>query len=566
MASRSKTPALLGVLAILLAGAALLTWLEPGASQPDAQDLALETQARALQSDPGAGQGNGPTVLVDPNAGSKPIASGPVRELVPLEIELSLDQAGASALAEGVPPPGSGANARLKGALLAGDTVLTGTVTFLHGPNQDRVLTSDSSGTFAAADLYPGVAIVRVETDRGWSSEREILLRSLSTTQLNVGFASGAMARVNGTVLDPEGEPLADALVRVDGSIGRTDSEGIFRFPRISPGKVMAVVEAPGYARYQEFVGVARATTVPPDQLVFRLQPEAILEVSVVESLGHRGPSHLFLMPSGGRRTRGQGDYPWHLVNPVIIHPGVTKRIEGLAPGTLTAMLFKAGAKAKPRRTSVRLYPGRVTAKELHLEPTEGLRGKVVFEGKPVSGARLRLEAPNAASATMRMLGLRPTFGEELVLPQLPAGAQSITTSREGTFHFTTWDEFEENYYLSAESADGKLRASRVVGPGDTGLELELQPIPDDPGGLDLTVDGLAPSLPVSLRVDGVAQEQRTWAAGDTFQIEDLPPGLWRIEVSWSGQTVSRGQRLQVEPGGRARLKIELPAALTAGG
>ncbi len=566
MATRSKTPALLGVLAILLVGAALLTRLEPGASQPNASELALEAEAREPLVKAGAGQGQGPTILVEPSAGPKPVASGAARVLVPLEIELALLQAGAPALATGVPPPGSGANARLKGALQAGGTVLTGSVTFLHGPNQDRVLTTDSNGTFGAADLYPGVAIVRVDTNRGWSSEREILLRSLSTTQLNVGFASGAMARVNGTVLDPEGEPLADALVRVDGSIGRTDPEGIFRFPRVSPGKVMAVVEAKGYARYQEFVGVARATTVPPDQLVFRLQPEATLEVSVVESLGHRGPAHLFLMPSGGRRTRGQGDYPWHLVNPVVIHPGVTARIEGLAPGTLTAMLFKAGAKAKPRRTSVRLYPGRVTAKELHLEPTDGLRGKVVFEGKPVSGVRLRLEAPNAASATMRMLGLRPTFGEELVLPQLPAGAQTITTGRDGAFHFTTWDEFEERYYLSAESTDGKLRASRVVGPGDTGLELELQPVPDDPGGLDLTFDGLGPSLPVSLRVNGVARELRTWAGGDAFEIDDLPPGLWRIEVTWSGQTVSRGQRLQVEPGDRAQLEIDLPAALTAGG
>lgn len=557
MASRSKTPVLLGLLAVLAVGAVLLAQLETASTGEVGSELGLEAGEVAPRSSQRQPQVAPQLAVPEPNRPNLPL--GPESEFEPLEVELSLVQAGVQALVKDVPPPGSGANARLKGVLLAGDDVLGGTVTFLHGPNQDRVLTTDSSGTFAAADLYPGVAIVRIETARGWKSEREILLRSLATTQLNVGFASGGLARVNGTVLDPEGEPLADALVRMDGEVGRTDSEGIFRFPRVSPGKVMAVVEAPGYARYQEFVPIARATVVPADQVVFRLQPEAVLEVSVIESLGHRGPAQLYLMPSGGRRVRGQGDYPWHLVNPVVIHPGVTKRVEGLAPGTLTAMLFKAGAKAKPRRTNVRLYPGRVTAKELHLEPTEGLRGTVTFEGKPQAGVRMRLEAPNAASATMRMLGLRPTFGEELVLPQLPAGSQKLTTTREGRFHFTTWDELEERYYLSAESADGQLRASRVIGPGDTALEIELKPVPKDPGGLTLGPEGLQPTLPVRLRVDGVAREERTWTSGEDFEIDELPPGLWRLDVTWRGQTISRGHRLRVDPGEEQRFAIQLP-------
>lgn len=563
MSTRSKTLPLLGLLGLMLLGALALDQLGQGTTK---------------QASVGMRPGQDPGIDRSSNPGAPEMLSDQLSELAddresltvttvvyPLEVELTLVQAGASVGAEGLAPPRSGANARLDGLLFSGDEGLRGSVTFLHGPNQGRVLKTDSTGAFGASDLYPGISIVRIETNRGWTSERQVLLRALAKTPLQVGFGQGGLAVVQGTVLDPKGKPVEGAQVRLDGNVSLTDQDGIFRFHRITPGKVMALVEAAGYARYLEIVAVARATVVEAHQVIFRLKDECILEVTVAEDLGHPGPAELYLFPAGGARVGRQNMFPWYLVNPIKIYPGGPKRIEGLGAGPVTAMLFKAGAISKPRRTSVRLYSERPNQVELHLEATPGLRGRVTFEGQPMRKIELRLEAPDASSATARLLGLRPTFNEEMILPHLPAGVQEIESDSRGGFHFTTWGELDERLYLSARSADGKLYARRLVKAGEQDVELELQAVVTRTGRVELVMGGRYQGLPVRVSIQGEPQDPYVLPAGENLRIDDLAPGQWRLDVRWRDKVAARGVRLDVEPGGWVEHLLVLPKEAVEG-
>ncbi|MFT7676915.1 MAG: hypothetical protein ACI8QC_000892 [Planctomycetota bacterium] len=561
MSNRTKTLPLLGLLGLLVLGAVALTQLGGGAAPQESVGLDASTQVDDTAPE------RGPVVesdqlrefVVDPDSFTDTTV------VYPLEVELTLVQAGASVGAKDLAPARSGANARLDGLLFAGDDGLSGTVTFIHGPNQGRVLRTDSTGAFGASDLYPGISIVRVDTSRGWTSERQILLRGLAKTPLQVGFGRGGLAVVQGTVLNTVGKPLEGAQVRLDGNIGLTDSDGIFRFNRITPGKVMAVVEAEGFARYLEIIAVARATVVEAHQVTFRLKQECILEVTVAEDLGHPGPAHLYLFPASGARLGRQNMFPWYLVNPIEIYPGGAKTIGGLGAGPVTAMLFKPGAMSKPRRTSVRLYSERPNQLELHLEATPGLRGKVLYEGKPKRDIEMLLEAPDAGNATSRLMGLRPTFNEEMIMPHLPAGVQTLKSDARGGFHFTTWGELNERLYLSARSTDGKLYGRRLVKAGEQNVELILEPVRTQTGRVDVVMRGRYQGLPVRVMVQGEPRDPFVLPAGEDLRIEDLEPGEWRLDVRWRDQVAARGVRLDVQAGGMAEHLLVLPKPAVEG-
>lgn len=559
MASRSKSLPLLVLLVVLLAGAWIVQRLGQPSRSGTLDRVTLEpplVQPAADLPEPGD-QALAPITVADDGVDFGPLET---RVIYPLELELSLLQAGVVDVADDLAPPRSGANARLKGSLTSAGKPLTGQVSFLYGPNKGRVLRTDQGGLFGASDLFPGVSLVRIEADQGLNSERQIALRSLSTTTLPIGFTRGGSAQVYGRVLDPGGEPLVSARVRFDGQVSITDQDGIFYFPRVTPGKIMAVVDVPGYARHMEFLSIARATVVKSDQITFRLAREAVMEVSIAEALGHSGPAELYLLPTTGGR-----DYPWHLVNPIKIYGTGPQTVRGLGSGSLVALLFKTGAAAKPRRRSIRLYDDRVNKIVLHLEPNKGLHGRVLLDGKPQSNIQMRLEAPNSANATIRLLGQRRNFGSEALLPHLPVGAQTLTTDSRGRFHFTTWEELDSRYYLSAVSPDGRLGAKRIISTDDRSVELELKPLPHRMSSVQVVTQGRYQGLPIKVTVQGQPREPRTVLAGDDLTIEDLPAGLWRFDASWGGRTVSRAQRIEVREDEVASVEIDLPEGAIEG-
>ncbi|MFN2421689.1 MAG: carboxypeptidase-like regulatory domain-containing protein [Gemmatimonadota bacterium] len=71
------------------------------------------------------------------------------------------------------------------------------------------------------------------------------------------GSASAQLqtGNLDGTVLDPEGQPIPGATLTVTGlgdpRVGVTDEEGQFRFPGLAPGTYQAKVEANGFSTFE---------------------------------------------------------------------------------------------------------------------------------------------------------------------------------------------------------------------------------------------------------------------------------------------------------------------------
>ncbi|MEE8469443.1 MAG: carboxypeptidase-like regulatory domain-containing protein, partial [Planctomycetota bacterium] len=303
--SRSRHSSLLLVLLLMVLGAGgTAGWMVLGSQEP------IESSQPALgapQAVPSQADTADRTALASPQqSGRQGDALTSVE--APLILELQQVQRGTFGDPGELLPPGSGANARLKGRLRGdrGDG-LPGTVTFIAGPNQGRELRTDSAGRFGASDLYQGLSIVHVETDTGIHSERELLLRQLSTTDLNLELGRREACMVRGIVRDRAGKPLQGAEVRLDGGVAISDDLGEFYFPRVAPGtRALLVVDKKGYSRLRQTLPITRGSVIQADKLIFELAEGADLRLSVAALVGAPGPSYVYIFPVGGRPVNSQ--------------------------------------------------------------------------------------------------------------------------------------------------------------------------------------------------------------------------------------------------------------------
>ncbi|MBV21186.1 MAG: hypothetical protein CMJ61_03360 [Planctomycetaceae bacterium] len=490
--------------------------------------------------------------------------------IYPLEVELTLLEQGSIDALNGISPVGSGASARIKGTLLGdrGEPV-TGSVTFTAGPNRGRVLQTDSVGNFGASDLYQGLSIVLVESDRGLRSEREVMLRQLGTSRLDVSLSRGDSCVVRGFVRDRSGEPIGQAKVRMDAQETVSDDLGEFFFPRISPGKVLVVVTKEGRASYREELYIPRNGAIKRDKLTFTLDEGVSLTLSVEGLVGAKSPSLAFVFPIGVQRVnavKGQRTYPWHLVNPIEIQPGRSVQVDGLPPGHVSLMIFHPGATGSPALINKKLFEGRDNHHGFMLKKAPSLRGQVTMpDGSPAARAIVRLDAPNLGLATTKVMQQKFTHNLSMVLPHLPAGRQRVECDEKGRFTLTLHPTISKGYYLSALSTDGSLEARRSVGaePGD--VDLALKEIRRASGTLEIGLAGRFQGLPVKVTLKGKPGEVTLLEAADSLIVDGLEPGVWRAEIWWNHDRLEQARQFEVGPNGKASFAVVLPIGALEG-
>jgi len=85
-------------------------------------------------------------------------------------------------------------------------------------------------------------------------AHRAAIAAVLLALALPIAAASQAATTPSGTVTDPMGKPLADAVVRLTPANGgdtietRSDATGAFQFPQVAAGDYMLSVRSPGFA------------------------------------------------------------------------------------------------------------------------------------------------------------------------------------------------------------------------------------------------------------------------------------------------------------------------------
>jgi hypothetical protein len=462
-----------------------------------------------------------------------PVSSATSTVAWPVKVDLELIRPAHLPQAKGLPPLGSGANARFAGRLSIGAAGFAGKLTFTGGPNLGRVLECSSNGDFGAVDLYPGLAELKV-TGPGVESIREVLLRSNALEQLNISY--DFPGSVSGVVFDREANPLEGVDVELDGQHAFTNEVGAFRFDTAFGGeRVRLVLRKKGFATFTDVVGVAAGRPLGKERFTFTLHPAASLAIQLGPRVGAQGDSTVVILPEvqGPNRV-----YPWHRISPLRVAPGATHVIDDLPAMRLTVRVFHEGALAQPESATVFLRTGDTVRHEVRFEPGPAVTGVVVDEqGRKLEGARVVCEAPDRIGAAHQYLAKMPYETSVEILPPLPVGSGEVRTAFNGEFTLSSWPRLGGMRYLWAQSADGKRWGGRAI-PTDSSapIELVIKPIESGKWSVSLDLAERSQGVPVIASIGGAAQPEVILPARKPLVLRGLAAGTWRIRASWNGQ------------------------------
>jgi len=558
---RRARNALLVVLATtLVAGIGGAAWwiLRSGPAAPPAVDLHAPLDLPAPSAPAPHGEGQRTLELAEDDAPEYQSLETTV--VFPLEVVLVLVRASSNPQADGAPALGSGATATLVGSVNDQKGVgVRAQVRFVAGSNRGRTLYADSLGRFGAERLYPGLSVVAITGPGIPGSQREVRLRPLRETPLNISYARPA--RVFADVMDKDAMPIADALVTFDGQAARSGEDGGVEFASVAAGEVLVLVEKPGFASLRQTLNIVGGSTLERGKLKFRLDPGASLQVSITDALNAGQEALLFILPES---ADGERKFPWQNVNPVRIWPGGTKIIEDLPEARVSLRVYHAGAKSKPAKRSVELRPGKRESLDFGLEPAPIVTGVVTDGGAPAENAIVRLEAPDRTAAMLSVFGESSyLFLESDVLPDLPPAMQEGTTNAKGEYQLSAGEDVAAVRYLTALSRDGKRVAHAVLKTGDVRADLALAPAQGGAGELAIQMRDRIQPLPVEVTVEGTPRDPFTLAPGRDLRIADLPEGSWLVTVRWNDAVLTKDQPLEIA--GETRLFVALPEGAIVG-
>lgn len=363
---------------------------------------------------------------------------------------------------------------------------------------------------WASRDEWVAAHSAPVEVRAGQESTGlELTLSELSAAHL-----------VAGRVLDPDGRPVPHAELRfrkgntrslTSGSVD-ADADGRFRFV-LSPTSTLALTAVDP----QRSFGPASVEGVRGGEgdLVLRLARLSEVELAVADLDG--APLERFAW-----RTLAASDESRLASGALALHPGA--RVALNVPTVPFLLEVEA-----PGHTLERLGPWTAAALgervEVRLAPLPGLRGRVLADGAPLAGARVKLYA--------RMGDDRHFEHNGFVVHVDPTWLDEDTSDDEGRFLLTP--RRSDTYFVRVER--------QGFAPGEIGpLALDPQRAHDElavelgqggaiegrvilPGGPDATgrIVGIS-------RGDAHAVTQRTGADG-SFRFERLTPGPWQVRL-----------------------------------
>ncbi len=574
MAVRSRS-LLLVVFALVAVGAGFAFWLasrDDGTKVDIVQGVPPPTIAQTKKPELEGHKLEPPDRVGHTDSSASTKSAGVTTTTVAFPVQLSLDLIvdGSIPTVEGVPPLGSGRNAHLSGIAVRGnDKYVDATIKFLAGMNTGRELRANSEGAWGATDLYPGLSIVRVDGPGVAGSTREVLLRANKDSLLNISY--DFTANIGGTVYQqPEGTPLADVDVELDGQHTTTNEAGEFNFSQMTAGdKLLLVLRKKGYASYRELIGVAHGQTVPRDRYKFNLRKASLLHIVVPELPGDAQQATLVLMNAmafgAHGELAGQRTYPWHQLDPLKVGRGRSIEVDDLAEGSIDVYAFALGAAATPPVSRVTVHEGMTTELVLHFDAASVLTGKVVdAEGKSVEGAEVKLEAPDQTVAMLNSVGQASAFLECEVLPSFPCSLQTAVTGFDGRFTFSAYERAAPSRYLSAKGPGDKGFAIRIVKSTDGEIELKLAPKSATLAKFSIEFPGRTQGLPVDCTINGVPQLEQIIGSNAPLLIENLPEGIWRLSAKWNGDPLfATPPQLQIR--GAMSYPITLPKGAIEG-
>jgi hypothetical protein len=274
-------------------------------------------------------------------------------------------------------------------------------------PKSGKAAHTNSRGEFAYEQVPPGEHVLSVVA-AGYPEPREQKVRLEASETQVLSFILDPGGEIAGDVIDPAGQPLAAARVRLlreggDGRLGEAQrflggayraalsaEDGSFAIVGLPPGKYTLLAERSGFVR-AELGGIEPGP--PPRRLV--LQPAAALRGTVTD-LVTGSPVRAFRL--GLERQDAARGFPGFGAREHQDPGGVFLR-EDLEPGVYRLELVASGY--APAVAEVSLAGGITVEQDFTLARAGRLRGRVLdaTTQAPIAGARVFLAAPAAPAA-----------------------------------------------------------------------------------------------------------------------------------------------------------------------
>ena len=405
-------------------------------------------------------------------------------------------------------------------------------VDMASGPSLD----GDGTGRYVRNDVVPGRWDLTVSSPLSDNVHRTVEVTEGVTTAIQVELHCGV--RVSGTVVDPKGQPVPEARVRVvaprgaDGedkvlATGHCDASGHFEMGQLPEGPLRLHADADGFDSLEEFTDVAgdtanvRVRGVWLGRVRMRLATSdgKPLPTSVEVNVGIPGEPHPF---------EGTADVldGWIVVSEFS---GDDEQLVVDVPGYA------------PVVRTLRVAPGKeVDLGTVTLDAGHDVDGVVVTpEGVPIPNAAVHAAGDRATDRTARDGGFH--------LTRLPAGPVDLVVAAEG---YLTLADVEilvgaprkEPLRLVLHRASVvRAKVERPDGKPAAGERLVVMPVLDD----------------AEHRLDPDQRAFRTEEDG-TFVVS-LPPGPYRIEAQEGDRWVLLGE-ITLAEGEHRDLSLRLPA------
>jgi len=383
--------------------------------------------------------------------------------------------------------------------------------------------TTDVQGQFSLGGLLAGdvqvLAEMPDELHKGTSGLVEVRAGEESYGLVIVAEAIPQSDRIEGVVLDPDGQPIPRASVSAryrslwsSGSIGVTaDLEGRFRILVRSSADHELTAEDP-----RDRWGPVRLAGVEPGDLDVELRFADLgsFQVRLVDASGRP----LERASLSVRTADGDDFFEWR--SNIALD-------EGQASLRLPAEPFQLEviADGYDRLSAGPFSPSSLSGVlEFELESLPGLTGTVTADGRPLEGVSL----------TVHRRARGRTLNNGFPVHFEPQPVSRATSDAEGRFTLTVRES--GSYVLrAAPSGSGALLAPTElelpdVNPkaGHSGITLELGPGGVLEGRVVAPAGGRASTVVAISRGDGNARTQRV-PAGGTFRFEGLTPGRWLV-------------------------------------
>lgn len=390
--------------------------------------------------------------------------------------------------------------------------------------------TSGSDGRYRLRGVAPGEWFLfawREGRSCGWTQVLEVQRDVVQERDIVLPPSSRAATQIAGTVRDPQGRPLRSIRVEagLDGldragldQLGQrrsdlTDADGRF----LLNGDWTQPVLVRGVDREERWASAERPGVVPGTlDLELVLGEPMWLTVRLEDERGDSIPwGHVRHAETGRMHDTGRDGFVR------LPEPSKSFRLEGSAPGYRTELFGPFEPEAAEDELVLTLRPG------------QALRGRVLFQGRPVAGAKVDLCGTREPGTTVEARGTAPSDHPFLLTGNVDLDGCDGTSDRSGSFLLTLHQDGWQSLRVEAEGFP-----MQVFGPfqvsieaGLSGVEVELERA----GAIEGRVL-LRPGEDPAQRLVGACNG---WSfvrvvpvtADGTYRIDDLAPGAYQLRA-----------------------------------